>query len=178
MSSRVLFVCTANQARSAVAEAVLRQCVPATVVVLSAGTQASDGRRCDPTTLASSRLLGIQLDNHRSTRLTVDHLRANDLVVCMTNEHLRHSVGMFTEGWGRTFTLRDLVRRASSAGPRSGGSFSGYIAHLHVGRSLKDAWVDGGPDDIDDPIEHSPKGHQKILETVRELTTTLGALLQ
>ena len=178
MNSRVLFICTANQARSAVAEAVLRRCVPPDILVSSAGTQASDGRRCDPNTLAAARLMGLQMETHRSTRLTVDHLQTNDLIVCMTNEHLRHSVGMFTKAWERTFTLKELVRRASSAGPRSGGSFPDYLSYLHSGRSIKDAWIDDGPDDIADPIEQSPKGHHKILETVRELTNALGAFLQ
>jgi protein-tyrosine-phosphatase len=177
--TRILFVCTANQARSAFAEAVLTQMnTDLQFEISSAGTQAVDGRGCDKNTVISGRELGFDMTTHRATRLDDQHLRTNDLIVCMTNEHLRHAVGLFTKAWPRTFTLTDLSRRASRVGPRGGGDFAGYLAALHDGRNIKDAWIDGGNDDVPDPIERSLGGHQRILAEVQELTTSIGHLLR
>jgi protein-tyrosine phosphatase len=177
--TKILFVCTANQARSAFAEVVFLS-MPTTTdfVVSSAGTQAVDGRGCDTNTLKAGRALGFDMTSHRATRLDGSHLRTNDLIVCMTNEHLRHSVGLFTNAWPRTFTLIDLSRRAAHLGPRTGGDFGAYLAALHEGRAIKHAWIDGGSDDVPDPIERSLSGHQRILSEVHELTNTIGQLLR
>jgi protein-tyrosine-phosphatase len=146
--------------------------------ISSAGTQGVDGRGCDTNTVTAGRTLGYDMTKHRATRLVDAHLRDNDLIVCMTNEHLRSSVGLFTKAWPRTFTLIDLARRGARIGPRSGGSFEAYLGALHQGRNIKDAWIDGGSDDVPDPIERSLAGHQQILSEVLELTTSIGHLLR
>jgi protein-tyrosine-phosphatase len=173
----LLFVCTANQARSAFAEFVFKS-LEFDFQVTSAGTQARAGRPCDPNTLTVARRLGFDLSEHRSSSLVDSHLRTNDIVICMTNEHLRYAVGLFTKSWTNTFTLPDFVRRASMIGPRMGANLNDYLAVIHKGRLLKDAWTDGGASDIPDPIERSLNGHQTILENVQKLTETLGALLR
>jgi protein-tyrosine-phosphatase len=180
--TRILFVCTANQARSAFAEAVLRsmgsEATTGEFTITSAGTKGVDGRPCDTNTVIAAKALGYDVREHRATRLDDSHLRNNDLIVCMTNEHLRHGVGLFTKAWPRTFTLIDLARRAATIGPRSGGDFDAYVGELHQGRNIKDAWIDGGTDDVPDPIERSLAGHQRILAEVLELTTSIGHLLR
>jgi protein-tyrosine-phosphatase len=175
--TRVLFVCTANQARSAFAEAVFKS-LNTDIEVASAGTQATAGNRCDTNSLAVAKQLGLDLSAHRSSRLNTTNVQGNDLVVCMTNEHLRHTVGLFTKSWPLTFTLTDFVRRASKVGPRAGGDMTRYIAHIHEGRSLKDAWIDGSDADVPDPVERSVAGHQKIFQEIRELTRTMELLLR
>jgi protein-tyrosine-phosphatase len=176
---RILFVCTANQARSAFAEEVLRSMpTSAELVISSAGTQGVDGRGCDANTVSAGRALGYDMTRHRAARLVDSHLRNNELIVCMTNEHLRHAVGLFTKAWPRTFTLVDLARRGAHLGPRSSGDFEAYLGALHQGRNIKDAWIDGGADDVPDPIERSLAGHQRILSDVLELTTSIGHLLR
>lgn len=148
------------------------------IEVASAGTQATAGHRCDANSLAVALQLGLDLGAHRSARLNTVNLQGNDLVLCMTNEHLRHSVGMQTKAWPLTFTLIDFVRRASKVGPRAGGDVTRYISHIHEGRSLKDAWVDGGESDIPDPVERSSSGHLKIFQEIRELTRTTELFLR
>jgi protein-tyrosine-phosphatase len=175
--TRVLFVCTANQARSAFAEAILRS-LTAHVEVSSAGTQASAGHRSDANSLTVASQLGFDLSAHRATRLNELTLQDKDLVLCMTNEHLRHTVGLHTKSWPHTFTLIDFVRRASIVGPRSGNDLSLYLEKIHAGRAIKDAWVDGGPTDVPDPIERSANGHRKIFEEIRELTMALELFLR
>lgn len=177
--NQILFVCTANQARSPFCEAVFASTnLCPDVVVASAGTQAVDGRPCDPKTTTIAQELGFEVSGHRSRRLADDHVRDSDLIVCMTNEHVRQSVGLYVQAWSRTFTLIDLARRAALFGPRSGGPVANYAAALHEGRNLQDVWLDGGPDDLPDPINLSLNGHRRILMRAQSLTESVGLLLR
>lgn len=176
---RVLFICSANQARSPFCEAVFASVnLSPDIVAWSAGTQAVDGRPCDPKTTVIARESGLDLSKHRSTRLVEEHLRESDLIICMTNEHVRQAVGLLVATWSRTFTLIDLARRTALFGPRSGGHFGKYVEKLHEGRSLQDVWLDGGADDLVDPIDLSLSAHRKVLFRAQSLAESVAVLLR
>ena len=60
---RVLILCTANSARSQMAEGLLRHDAPDRLEVFSAGTNPSYVR---PEAIASMRAIGIDISGHRS----------------------------------------------------------------------------------------------------------------
>jgi protein-tyrosine phosphatase len=97
---------------------------------------------------------GLDVREHRSRRMTKAMLEEADLVVCMAREHLKEAVVLHPPAWHRTFTLKELVRRAAEVGPRAPGQpFDEWLEKVHAGRTR--AELLGAPTadvDVADPI--------------------------
>jgi protein-tyrosine-phosphatase len=147
----ILFVCTANQNRSPMAEVLLRARVPDAEVRsagrLDGGVAASDGA------MRAVAARGLDLGGHRSSVVTPEAVADADLIVCMAREHLREVVLAHPDAFGKTFTLKELVRRGSATGPREPDQpLSSWLALVHTGRRTSDLLGDSPDDDVDDPI--------------------------
>jgi protein-tyrosine phosphatase len=91
---RVLFVCTGNIIRSAMAKAFLETRLPSRlegrVTVDSAGVAAMDGNLATDEAVLVMAEQGIDLARHRAKFLNHDHIRSSDLILVMEKNHLRH----------------------------------------------------------------------------------------
>lgn len=88
---RVLFICTANQCRSAAAAAILEQIARDAgleLEVASAGTHAVDGIPAQQSTIEAAWEAGFDLRGHRSQSVTRDLLDWADVVLAMTRGHV------------------------------------------------------------------------------------------
>ena len=88
---RVLFICSGNTCRSPLAAAALTQelgAVALRVSVTSAGTAARDGDPASPESIDVASRDGMNLEAHRSRRVTRDMLEEADLVLVMERSHL------------------------------------------------------------------------------------------
>lgn len=82
----VLFVCYGNIMRSAFAGALMQREVERTgahLRVLSAGTNARNGKRADPRAREAATKFGVSLENHGATLVTRELLDEADLIVPM-----------------------------------------------------------------------------------------------
>ena len=117
---RVLFLCTANIARSPYAEHRARQMVDgAALAVASAGVPGVPGRGMDPEMAAQLRARGIEPDGHVSRRVTRELLVDTELVLTF---EFAHRVRL-SEAWPdqaiKVFGLRqfaDALDRVRSPG--------------------------------------------------------------
>jgi protein-tyrosine phosphatase len=107
---RILFVCTGNLCRSALAEWYLRGRVGEEVEVASAGVHAPPGYPMDPPTAQALRELGGDGAGHVSRRLLPEHVRAADLVLGAAVGHRDDTVRLVPAALHRTFTLREFLR--------------------------------------------------------------------
>jgi protein-tyrosine phosphatase len=153
---RILFVCTANICRSPMAAALLRHRLDELGVAADIRTAGFlEPER--PVSDGAMRVLAArQLDvsEHRSRRLDAELVRSATLVVGMERRHVRDAVVLAPEAWPRTFTLKELLRRGASIGPRTTEPFDGWLARVHLGRSSQDSFGPGD-DDVDDPYGRS-----------------------
>lgn len=89
---RILFVCTGNTCRSAIAEAIARKLIIeralSDVEVSSAGTSAWDGAPASDGALLVGMERGLDLSQHRSQTLTRELVREADLILAMGPHHL------------------------------------------------------------------------------------------
>lgn len=110
----VLFVCTANICRSPMAMGLFREkvkldSVMSTWRIESAGTWARDGQRPFDLSVQVMARRGIDIEKHRSRRVTASLLKQFDLVLTMEEEHRDYILGNFPEANGRVFLLSSMA---------------------------------------------------------------------
>jgi len=114
---RLLFVCTGNTCRSAIAEALARREAIerglADVEVSSAGTSAWDGAPASDGALLVALERGLDISTHRSQQLTRELVQSHDVVLVMGPHHAERAEAL--GGEGRTHLLT-----AFAAGTTSG----------------------------------------------------------
>lgn len=130
---RILFVCTGNTCRSALADALARNLVVerglSDVEVQSAGTSAWDGAPASDGALLVGMERGLDLSQHRAQTLTRELVRDAGLVLAMGPHHLERIEAL--GGGGKAYLLTDFASHGASARPVNdpiGGELDVYRA--------------------------------------------------
>ncbi len=176
----ILFVCTANQCRSPVAEAALRARLgeaEADVAVRSGGLRWAGGAAPHEVEIAALAN-GLDLRDHVSRSVTTAELETVDLLIGMTRAHVRECVVMFPPVWPKAFTLKELVRRGLVAGPRGESQDLGeWVSELHANRRRAELMDLSSVDDLQDPIGGPLPAYEamteEIIDLVDQLTSTV-----
>jgi protein-tyrosine-phosphatase len=174
---QVLVVCTANLCRSPVAAALLARELDGLVdvdgrrwTVASAGTTAHRAI-ADPDTTAAAASMGVDVSEHRSRVVGTADIDRADLILTMTREHLRHLVTESPGAWPKTFTLRELLRRASALPPAE--STAAWLAAAGAGRRAADPMPACTDDDVADPYRRGRAANEAMVRELAALTAEL-----
>ncbi|HVX19841.1 MAG TPA: hypothetical protein VHB02_00665 [Acidimicrobiales bacterium] len=174
---RVLFVCTGNQCRSPVAAALMARRLSSMAVdgeATSAGLLRG-GVAPPPEVVAAAREAGLDLSGHRSRRLAEADVAQADLVVGMAREHVREAVMLDPAAFPKTFSLREVVRRAGLVGSRRPADELGeWLAELHRGRRASDLLGASPDDDVLDPMGGPATGYRAMVAEVDGLVSRLA----
>jgi protein-tyrosine-phosphatase len=121
---------------------------------------------------------GLDITGHRSRRMTLALVGSADLVLGMAREHVREAVVMMPQAFPKVFTLKELVRRGETIGPRTAGeSVSDWLARAHEGRKTSDLMGNSPNDDVPDPIGLPPSAYLRMAEELDDQLERLVALL-
>jgi protein-tyrosine phosphatase len=176
----VLCVCTANMCRSPMLEVLLGSALRARGVdahVHSAGTLA-DGRGAVREVLEVSADRGHDLRPHQSRRLSPELVRGADLSLPLAREHLREIVVMAPEAFARTFTPKELVRRATDVGGRRPGeALPAFLDRVHEGRTPQQLMGNDSADDVADPIGGPRSAFERTAVELEQLALSIAVLL-
>ena len=130
---RILFVCTGNTCRSALADALARKVIVeralSEIEVHSAGTSAWDGAPASDGALLVGMERNLDLSQHRAQTLTRDLVRDADLILAMGPHHLERIEAL--GGAGKSFLVTEFASRGTSARPVNdpiGGELEVYRA--------------------------------------------------
>jgi protein-tyrosine phosphatase len=174
--ARVLLLCTANQCRSPMGEVILRA-HRSDVTVASAG-RLPGGVPASATAVEVLAERGLDLSGHVSRTATAEMLAESDLVIGMAREHVRDAVLLRPDARSRTFTLKDLVRRADKAGRRPPDQpLEAWVTPLSRDRTTADLLGSSDADDVADPIGRSIGRYRACATELDELLAHLADLV-
>ena len=163
----VVFVCTGNQFRSPLAEAVFARATTGLPVrVSSCGTWAMDGARAFEEAAELGTRLSVDLSAHRSRRL--GDLSRADLVVGFERGHVERAVVDGGAPRTRAFTLPQIVELLEEA--PTDGSPRERLEALRAGNVLE-------APEIEDPIGLRAERQEAIADEVEDLANRLADAL-
>jgi protein-tyrosine phosphatase len=142
------------------------------VNVSSAGTRARPGLPPTDEAIAAMSAHGLDITEHRSRGLDAEQLAAADVILTMAREQLRDLVVRAPETWRRTFTLREIVRRADEVGQREDANdetFADWSLRLGGLRTTAALLDRSRSDDVDDPIGRSQRFYAQTAATLEDL---------
>lgn len=106
--------------------------------MVASGDETSDGL------VDVLREWGVDLTGHRSRLITAEAVERADVVLTMEHYQVAEVVLIAPDAWGRTFTLREIVRRGQGVGRRAPNEeVAAWFRRLSAGRTrmeLVGAW--------------------------------------
>jgi protein-tyrosine phosphatase len=176
----VLFVCTGNIYRSPMAEAFLSGISRRRQLDLTAGSAGTlEGDR--PVAPVALELMGTEgpaMTGHRSRLIERSIIESADLVVGMCREHVREVVLVDPSAFPRTFTLKELVRRGETHGPRLDQPVGEWLLAIGRGRRRDDLAGSSQLDDVIDPIGGTSDQLKATAEEIHDLVDRLVWLIE
>lgn len=105
--ARILFVCTGNTCRSALAEGLARALLGAEagMTFASAGLYALDGAPATSHALAAAAEAGVELGAHQARSVSAEMIEGADLVYAMTRSQVERLARLGPEAAGRVALL-------------------------------------------------------------------------
>lgn len=171
----ILFICTANQCRSAMAEAIARRRFAGLPFAFGSAGLIEGGRPMPPAGLQVARENGFDLSAHSSRRADRRRLRGWDVILTMSRQHVRELVASDAELWPRVFTLRQFVRWLDEHRPRRHVLLGEWIDLAAEDRPRSDMIGSSNEDDIADPVDQPPEAWRVL---VAELTRDIDHLAE
>lgn len=165
LGAQVVFICTANRARSPFAAAVLRRHLGGSdVTVESLGAHAQTRGPALPAAVRAASAFGIDLSGHRASALVPGALRGSDLVVGFERFHVAEAVLTGGASSARTFLLTELAEVVAEAAT-SWARDDDLWARLELADARR-KHADALPGTIADPAGRSDR---RFLETFAEI---------
>ena len=108
----IMFICTGNICRSAMAEYMLKKKVQEEnlpIKVYSCGTYAENGDRPTEEAIETMKEYGIDITSHRAINIYNSDIEDMDIILCATANHKRVVLDLYPNLLGKVFTMKEYV---------------------------------------------------------------------
>ena len=109
---KIMFICTGNICRSAMAHAMLSKKVKEenkNIEVYSCGLYAEDGWVSTDEAIETMKDYGIDLKNHRATHIRNSNIKEMDVILCATRRHKDMVIYMYPELKEKVYTMKEYA---------------------------------------------------------------------
>jgi L-threonylcarbamoyladenylate synthase len=112
----ILFVCTGNSCRSAMAEGIMKKLCESdpNIHVESAGVAAFNGMRASAEAIEVMKSYGIDISGHRARRLTNQMVKVSDYILVMDNSHRNFMFDRYWRAKKKVFLLKEFSSSINS----------------------------------------------------------------
>ena len=125
----IMFICTGNICRSAMAQGLLEKKLKdqnrTDIAVFSSGLYAENGEMATRLATKVMEKYDVNLRLHRATNIRHSNIRNMDLILCATNSHKTAVLNKYPELDGMVYTLKEYV---------------GYNKEFHTKIDIEDPW--------------------------------------
>ena len=109
---KIMFVCTGNTCRSAMAEGFLKDIITKNnldIQSYSCGIYAQDGEEATNNTIQVMKEYNIDMTNHRATNIRNSNINEMDLILCATKGHKDILMQIYPSLKEKIYTLKEYV---------------------------------------------------------------------
>ena len=109
---KIMFVCTGNICRSAMADKMLAKRIKEenmNIEVYSSGTFAEDGDYPTIEAIETMEEYGVDLKQHRATNIRKSNIEEMDLILCATTNHRSMVLQLYPSLAGKVYTMKEYV---------------------------------------------------------------------
>jgi protein-tyrosine phosphatase len=133
-----------------------------------------DGRPASEHSVRVMADRGLDISRHASRVMTPEMLDGADLIIAMERRHVREAAVLAPDRWPRAFTLRELERRLTAAGPRPAAvPLEDWLTEIAADRTPSDHLGESPADDVEDPIGRSLRTYRKCAESLDGLVASV-----
>ena len=109
---KIMFICTGNICRSAMADAMLKKKVKdenKDIEVYSCGIFADQGDGSTREAIEVMKEYGIDLSKHRATHIRNSNIEEMDVILCATTAHKNNVINMYPELEDKVYTMKEYA---------------------------------------------------------------------
>ncbi len=162
--ARVLFVCTANQCRSPLAEAIARRQLHDLPIEFESAGLIKGGVATPRVGIDVAAERGLDLHEHLSRQLDRSRAPGFDLILTMSRSISRDLVAGDPELWPRVFTVKQFSRWAAEHPKPVGVALGPWIDAEARGRARTDLLGNSEADDVVDPFTSSARVWRSVAD--------------
>lgn len=109
---KVMFICTGNICRSAMAEGLFRKIAEDNkmdIEVYSCGIYAEDGDYATYNAIEAAKYYDVDISNHRATNIRNSKIEEMDLILCATNSHKNMVISIYPNLVTKVYTMKEYA---------------------------------------------------------------------
>lgn len=109
---KIMFICTGNICRSAMADGMLKKMAidrNLNLEVYSCGIYAEDGDHATYNAIYAARNYDVDISNHRAKNIRNSKIKEMDIILCATKSHKEAVIRMYPEIKEKVYTMKEYA---------------------------------------------------------------------